>query len=347
MIHSLEGGGYMDWVILAGTVGEHMSWTRGLPRPLLPLPGTTILQSLLTSFHKSGTDGSCTICANGQTRQISEHVLPQDANRQRYLFLEDHLPLGTAGCLKACEPGLSGRSILVVGSAVWFEDDPTWMLQEHRRQGNAMTIFCTPDTSFSRADGMTLRRPAGIFCCESSVLQHIRSSGYWDMKEQLIPALRKAGLRVGAITLRQHTKEVSDWASYIEVLGRSLLPDRFAASDHTQLAPGIWCGRDVSIAPSARIVGPAVFGHGCHIDDDSVIIGPTMLGDECRVEQDTWLIRAVAPPGSTILSGTSLADQFVTAPQTSGSFDRNQAGQAPMTGDTGHDSSSPPRKLSA
>ncbi len=340
----------MDWVILAGTVGENTPWTRGLPRPLLPLPGTTLLKSLLSSFHKSAAEGTCTICANGRTRRISEHVVLYESNRKRYTFLEDHLPLGTAGCLKACEPGLSGQPILVVGAAVWFEDDPAWLLQEHRRQGNTLTVFCTPGASVKHAAGGTLLRPAGVFCCDPSVLPHIRSSGYWDLKEQLIPALRRAGLRVGAVTLSRPAKEVSDWATYIEVLGRSLLPDWFGSSDYTQLAPGIWCGRDVYVAPTARIVGPAVLGHGCRIDDGAVIIGPTMLGDQCRVEKDAWLIRAVAPAGSLIETGTSVVDQFVYTPTEfvlSGHREADEAPTPARTEPAGSSRSSAPRKLSA
>lgn len=303
----------MDWVILAGTVGENTPWTRGLPRPLLPLPGTTLIQSLLSSFRGSSAEGSCTVCANGQTRRMSEQLVLPQSKGQRYTFLEDHLPLGTAGCLKACEPTLSGQPILVVGATVWFEDDPNWLLQEHRRQGNALTVFCTPGSNVAQSGG-TLLRPAGVFCCEPTVLPHIRSSGYWDLKEQLIPALKRAGLRVGAVTLEHPTTEVSDWATYIEVLGRSLLVDRFDSSGFTQLTPGIWYGRNVHVAPTARIVGPVVLGHGCRIDDGAVVIGPTMLGDECHVEKNAWLIRAVAPSNSLIEAGTSVVDQFVSTP---------------------------------
>ena len=43
----------VDAVILAGAVGCESQWTRGIPRPLLPLPGTTLVEALLSRITQS------------------------------------------------------------------------------------------------------------------------------------------------------------------------------------------------------------------------------------------------------------------------------------------------------
>ncbi|MGB2985488.1 MAG: NDP-sugar synthase [Phycisphaerae bacterium] len=300
----------MDCVILAGTVGREAGWTQEQPRSLLPLPSTTLIGTLVARLHE-GSGGNCVICANGHTKLIARRMASHGSLTPNVGFFEDRLPRGTAGCLKACEPHLSGRTIFVVGGSVWLEDDPDWMLEQHRAQGNALTVFCTRDPDIAGARNEALLKPAGVYCCDPAVLDFIRSDGYQDLKEQLIPALRRAGLRVGAVTLRRATCEVSDWQTYVDVLRRVLSMGRFDTNGYRRLAPDVWCGEGVDIAPGARIIGPALLGHGCRIDDGAVLIGPAMLGNECHVSVGSWLVRVIAANRTRVPAGTSVADQFL------------------------------------
>jgi len=106
----------------------------------------------------------------------------------------------------------------------------------------------------------TRLRPAGIFCCEPEVFKHIPDTGYVDLKEQLIPALQRAGQRVGAVRLRSQSQQVTDWSSYLHAITRAL--SQGPVGEYRQLAPAIWVGRDVEIAADARIVGPAFIDQG-------------------------------------------------------------------------------------
>jgi exosortase len=257
--------------------------------------------------------GTCVICSNGHTRQLIHRIRTVKPRHLTVGFLEDGIPLGTAGCLKACESRTQSDTIMLAGGAVWLEDDPRWMVDEHRRQGNALTVFCTRHSGWAGSGMQNHLRPAGLYCCERSVLEHIRPTGFQDLKEQLVPALHRAGLRVGAVPLRADTCEVSDQATYMRILSQVLSDERFALDAFTRIAPDIWCGRDVRIAPKARVVGPALLGHGCRIDDGAVIVGPTILGDGCHVGHDAWLIRVVAPERIRICPGVSLTDRVLPA----------------------------------
>jgi exosortase len=155
-------------------------------------------------------------------------------------------------------------------------------------------------------------KPAGIYCCEPAVLDFIRPESYQDLKEQLVPNLQGAGLRVGAVTLRKPACQVSDWRSYNYVLYRALSEGRFQTEGYRELAPGIWCGEEVSVAPDARIVGPALLGHRCRIDGGATVIGPTMLADECHIGTGSWLIRTIAPDRVHCPAGACFIDRFVT-----------------------------------
>lgn len=301
-----------DAVILAGTVGHEPDGSGGLPNALLPLPHTTLIEMLLAQL--AGTiSGRLTVCANIHTSLLNQHVTRCGIDADRIAVVRDGVPRGSAGCLKSCEDRLGPSPFLVIGGSVWLDDDPAWMVEQHQAQGNALTVFCT--RSAKRPDAAEERRwqPAGVYCCDPVVLSYIAEHGYQDLKEQLIPPLQRAGLRVGAVLLPGSTCQVSDWTAYMRVLSTLISADGPRREGYHELAPGVWCGRDVKIAPTARIVGPALLGHGCEIGDAAVVMGPTVLGDQCRIGRGAWLLRVVVPDRTTVGPGVSLAEQLVAA----------------------------------
>ena len=314
----------MDLVILAGTIGQDASWARGCPRPLLPLAGTTLLERLLATFEHND-DAARAVCANGHTDVIARHLAGRNVGRG-LMIVEDGVPRGTAGCLKACESLTGANAILLVGASVWFEDDPEWLLEQHRSSGNALTVFCASDAACEGSGLARALKPAGIYCCDRAALEYIRPTGYQDLKEQWVPVLRQAGLRVGVVTLRGGSCEVSDWPTYIHVLARSLSDERLAERGYRRLVPDIWCGEDVEIAPQARIVGPALLGHGCKIEDGAVIVGPVILGDGSHVGRNSWLVRVVAAGGVRLPPGSAVTDRLIP-PRPAASADSTRPGR--------------------
>ena len=302
-----------DMVVLAGSIGLADGWTNGLPRALLPLPDRTIIGDIVNKL-RSSFSGSCTVCVNGSADLYRKHFGTEKVDSDSIHFIEDKLPRGTAGCIKSSEPHLTGQDFFVIGGSVWLEDDPAWMLEEHRRQGNALTIYCIPHQVIARGGADTRLRPAGIFCCTPQVLDYIQANGYQDVKEQLIPALTRDGLRVGAVSLKHQTHQVTDWATYLHAVTRALSSGCFQSGGYGQLAPAVWCGGDVQVAEDARIVGPVLLGQGCTLGPESVVIGPAILGDRCTVGSGAWVVRCVVAPGSSVGKQVTISDYFSPAP---------------------------------
>lgn len=298
-----------DGVILAGTVGHDAHWTRGWPRPALPLSTCTMIDNLVDRLGAT-LSGALALCVNGRADWLGEQVQRVHRYGNKVTIHRDAMPRGSAGCLRDCRDRLSGRPILAMGASVWLDVDPEWLLERHSEDGNALTIFCTRTPSPQTRGQSGVLRPTSLFCCEPAVLDFVRPSGFQDVKEQLVPALRRAGLRVGAVALRGDTCEVTDWESYMHVLALDLAA-RGASSGAHELAPQVYCGADVEIGNDARLVGPLSLGDRCRIADRAMLIGPLVLGDDCVVEEDARLIRVVAPVSAQFAANASVTDMFV------------------------------------
>lgn len=272
---------------------------------MLPLlPGRSVLETLLRRLTLS-LDGSITICANGHTNLLESHVEAGVTRRDAIRYYRDNMPRGTGGCIKAAAPKGEPRTVFVAGGATWIEEDPQWMLAEHRAAGNALTVFCAEGKYGDVCHALT---PTGMYCVEPEVLPHIRDVGYQDLKEQVIPALKEAGLRVGAVVLRRPAFEITSWSDYLRAVSRALATEAVTLPGYRELAPGIWCGQNVSIAPNARIVGPALLGHDTQVKSQALVVGPGVLGQGCTVAAQSWAIRTIAADGTVIAPGVHTTD---------------------------------------
>ena len=138
--------------------------------------------------------------------------------------------------------------------------------------------------------------------------------GYLDLKEQLIPALQRAGRTIGAVRLRGGTREVTTWDSYLQAF-EYLMPSHAARHGWSALAPQVWCGAGVRIAPSARIYGPVAVSDGCVIESRATIIGPAYLAPNTHVGQDSFLVRSIVwSPSTAIPSNTVIVDKLHAGP---------------------------------
>lgn len=307
--HCVDDGS-VDAVILAGTVGNTPGWTCGLPKPLVPIPGGKLIDQLLERLMS--LQGGTAVCANGNTDKIAAHLGAHQEINARIRLVADKLPRGTAGCLGECRALLGGDVFLVVSGGVFLDDDPKWMVAHHRSTEHAVTVFCR---SATQANGTENRlKPAGLFVCDREVLDFIPDMGYLDLKEQLIPALQRAGRTIGAARLRGGTREVTTWDSYLQAF-EYLMPSHAARHGWSALAPQVWCGAGVRIAPSARIYGPVAVSDGCVIESRATIIGPAYLAPNTHVGQDSFLVRSIVwSPSTAIPSNTVIVDKLHAGP---------------------------------
>ena len=323
----------MKAVVLAG--GQEYGQcplSRQAPRALWPLIDRPIIESVLLALKEAGI-GEMAISANGRTHDIMDQLGTHPSPDITIHYSEDPLPRGAAGCLKDCEQWLGNETFVVVpGASLLVGVNIAELIEQHRASGAALTVAAEPDSD-DEPDFETVRdgagrhlglKPTGIYVCEPTVLEHIKTRGYQDMKEQLIPKLVQAGLKVRAVPIRGRVIAVRSEECYlnamVEVMEDEEAREAFTGHLPTKVAgSGVWIHPKAYVHPAARVVGPAYVGAGAKIDADAVIIGPAIVGEACEVGAEAVVHESILWRGARVGRGAMVeqavmsADAFVGA----------------------------------
>ena len=202
----------MKAVILAGGKGTRLApYTKVLPKPLLPIGETPILEILLRQMKRCGVDE--VILTVGHLAELLE-LFFQDGNRLglniRYSY--EDTPLGTAGPL-ALVQGLD-ESFLVTNGDVLTTIDFEDLVRSHRASGAAATIAMHTrqekiDLGVIQCNGSNqivgyIEKPTyefqvsmGIYVFEPRVIPYIPVNQYLDFPDLVLRLIENGELVMG------------------------------------------------------------------------------------------------------------------------------------------------------
>lgn len=306
----------MKAVVLAG--GQEYGQcplSRQLPRALWPLVDRPIIEHVLATLRKAGI-GQMAISANGRTHTIAAKLGYNPAPDITVHYSEDAMPRGAAGCIKDCQNWLgSGRFIVVHGASLLLDLDLQHLMEAHKSNAATLTVAATADNTGGDLDRMLALKPAGIYICEPDVFPFIKAKGYQDIKEQLIPRLTEAGLKVQAVPISGRILPVRNEEWYLNAMV-DLLNDpqhRKPFVDHLpSKVPGLWIDPTAYVHPQARVIGPAYIGPGARVMNDTVVIGPAVIGANCEIQSEAVVHESILWEESKIGRG-ALVEQAVVA----------------------------------
>lgn len=260
------------------------------------------------------------ISANGRTHDIERCFGSRLSPDIVIHYNEDELPRGAAGCIKDCQSWLGPDTFVVAhGASVLLNVDLQRLLDEHRRSGSVLSVAAEAGSDAADGQAVAALRPNGLYVCEPEVCRHIRQRGYQDMKEQLIPRLIEAGLRVQAVPVSGQVLGIFNEECYLNavltVLGDETSREPFTA--HLPSAvPGLWIDRRAEIQPGSRIIGPAYVAPGARVSADAVVIGPAIIGPDSLVGRGAVVHESVLWQGACV-GEEALVEQSVMARRSS------------------------------
>jgi NDP-sugar pyrophosphorylase family protein/aminoglycoside/choline kinase family phosphotransferase len=131
----------LDIFLPAAGFGERLRpATNHLPKPLLPILGTPIIEGIL---GKLGTvcDGTIGINVHWKADLLRAWAAASPWNERIVFFPEDPI-LGTGGALKNAESLLSRRPFIVHNSDILLDIDFARLVEDHLASGNVATLVC-------------------------------------------------------------------------------------------------------------------------------------------------------------------------------------------------------------
>jgi len=234
-------------------------------------------------------------------------------------------PSGTAGALRSVDLPLDG-SLLVISGTTFFcgmnvgkqivealsrhashRAMATALVSEREKEGAIESVETQGDGAFNRfhvlhrsAERRRLLQGCGLYILHPGAIQFIPREGPFDIEHQLLPALLEKGLRVENYQVPETAiSAVRSPEDYYLLNNRLLtvpspeLQRERLGSSYRELLDGIWVGRNVTISPTAHLLGPVLLGDGCWVEDHADIIGPAILGTGTRVRENAFLRESV------------------------------------------------------
>jgi len=307
----------MKAVVLAG--GQEFGQcplSRQLPRALWPLVDRPLIEHVLAALRKAGI-GQMAISANGRTHTIAAHLAYRRTPDIAIHYSEDAMPRGAAGCIKDCQAWLGNDSFLVVhGASLLLDIDFEQLVVEHRKSGAVVTVAANTDNTGSGDSDHLDLKPAGLYVCQSDVFPFIKTRGYQDMKEQLIPRLTEAGLKVQAVPISGRIVPIINEEAYlnamVDLLNNTQRRQAFVAHLPDR-SPGIWIDPTAEVDPQSRVVGPVYVGPGARLAAQSVIIGPAVIGANCQVASEAVIHESILWHDAKVGRGAMVAQAVVAA----------------------------------
>lgn len=299
--------------------------------PIITLPvfNTPLIEQTIKELTAQGIKKIAVTSSASGRKALSECL---DAVRRKYPasieLVEEQGPMGTAGVLRDLKHFIGDDQFLLVSGTVYLHDfDFDTVYAEHVLKKSALTVIVKqlkcpaaakvsmdPDgtvTGFSHAphSGKDLSSmiSTGMFIFDPAALEFVSKKGYFDLKEQLVPALKEAHMPVHASQANGYCKQVLSAEDYFDLHREGLLHGYFDKKDLLEIAEGVWAGKGVQIPPSAYIHGPVLIGDNCRIEKHAQLIGPAVLGEDCVIGEGAFVRESVIWKGLKMGSGSKIS----------------------------------------
>ena len=126
-------------IIMAGGKGTRLyPYTKILPKPLIPIGDVPILERIMNRFYQYGAQ-EFYLTVNYKKEIIRSYFA--DAGQPYTLhYIEEHIPLGTAGSISLIQEPFDGP-VIVTNCDILIQSDYGKIMDYHKSCGNDMTII--------------------------------------------------------------------------------------------------------------------------------------------------------------------------------------------------------------
>jgi NDP-sugar pyrophosphorylase family protein len=229
----------MKFVILAGGLGTRLRpFTFIVPKPLLPIGKTTLLETMITHL-KEFSPSEVIISLGYQSQLIRAYCQQANSFHVPLSFVEEDTPLGTAGCLSLARDRLDSEdAFFLMNGDIITKLDFQKMYEFHKETNAEVTVGIITHESQSpfgvlELDGQRLisvtekpvvRHPvsAGIYCISASVLERIPTNTFCTMPDVMTGLIRENRI-VMTYEIKEYWRALETQAHFAELVQDAIL----------------------------------------------------------------------------------------------------------------------------
>lgn len=210
------------------------------------------------------------------------------------LWTDRQIHRGAAGTVRdyfrdvAAGPADAASGVLVIEGSVFTKLDLPPILEELSR---------------SPAGSIVITTRAGVSCgvmyVDRAAIERIPDVGYFDLKEQLIPALARAGSAARPLYVESDALRLSDRETYLRAVEMRAAEGAVMVADSAE------------VDPTAELDGVNLLGPSCKVAAGALLSGSIVLNG-ATVGEGAVVARSVIPPGVRVPRGANVVDQVLS-----------------------------------
>lgn len=303
----------MKAVILVGGLGTRLRpLTCNTPKPMIPIVNKPFIEHMLERLRDQGIDEAI-LAVQYLADRFRDSLGDGSRLGMKVHIVEEPEARGTAGAVKNVEHMLDGSTYVFNGD-VMTNLDLRAMLDFHRKQESKLTIALTPvedPTAYGLVETDThgrisrfLEKPspeeittnminAGTYIIEPEVLRYAPQDQFYMFERGLFPTMLQKNEPMFGYPSSSYWTDIGKPQTYLEVHHDILMGKFEQRFRGRQIGDRVWAEGDVTIDPTAHVVGPVVLGPGVTIEAEARISGPTVVGANCVIGRGAVIEGAV------------------------------------------------------
>lgn len=304
----------MKAVLMAGGSGTRLRpLTCDIPKPMVPMLNRPMAEHIINLLKRHGiTDILVTLYYLPQVIQ-NYFGDGRDFGVNITYSVEEKMPLGTAGSVKAIEQYLDDTFLVISGDSL-TDIDLTSAIAYHKQKKSLSTLllhrvenpleFGVVITDEEGRIRRFLEKPSssevfsdtintGTYILEPEVLRLLEPEKEVDFSKDLFPLLLRRNDPMYGYIASGYWEDVGNLQAYREAHYDILEGKVKVDMPYPERAPGIHIGEGTIIHPSAKLNGPLVIGNNCQITEGVTVSPGTVIGDNVIVKPNASLKRPV------------------------------------------------------
>ncbi|WP_299013172.1 NDP-sugar synthase [uncultured Photobacterium sp.] len=319
----------MKGMILAAGKGTRVKpITYTIPKPMIPILGKPVMESMIQLFAAHGIDKI--VVNTSHLAEVIENYFGDGHhfNVQLSYSYEGEIrdgefvskALGSAGGMRKIQDfsGFFDETFVVVCGDAWIDLDLTEAMRRHKERGGIATII-TRDVDISEVskygvvvtnehsqvtsfqekpsinEALSTQINTGIYIFEPAIFEFIPRGEEFDIGSQLFPLLVERKVPFYATNMSFQWLDVGNisdiWAVTKEILYGKVPGYPIPG---TQMKPGVWVGINTVLnLDECKLKPPVIISSGCEVQSGSTIEGPAVIGANCKIETGSVIVESL------------------------------------------------------